>query len=765
MKQLLTALAFFCVTSAAWAEEFIIKDIRVEGLQRISAGTVFNYLPVKVGDELTDNDVQGIIRSLFKSKYFNDVQVASDDGVLVIKVSERPAISSIEFIGNKDIDGDELTKSLSQIGFAEGQVFEQAMLERVELELQRQYFSRGKYGVDIQSEVTPLSRNRVGIRITMAEGVVATIGEINIVGNENYDDDELIEEIESSTGGWLSFLTKDNQYSRQKLSADLETIRSFYLDRGYVDFTVESTQVTISDDKKQIFITVNITEGERYKVDEVRLAGNLIVPEEQLFDLVTIRKNSVFSRKAINDSSKNLTDRLGNDGYAFANVNAVPDIDREAREVDLTFFVDPGRRAYVRRINIAGNSKTRDEVLRQEMRQQESAWIDTGKVEQSRERISRLGYFEDVNVETIPVTGTSDQVDLDFDVTETASGSVSAGIGFSQSDGIIFNANLTQRNFLGSGKHIRLGFNNSDVNTVYSFGYTNPFATIDGISQGFNAFYRETDAREANLANYSTDTLGGDVNFGIPIAEEDRITLALGFERTEIDLPNDRRFIVPRYEEFIEREGDSFTAFPVTIGWTSDSRDNALLPTRGMEQSLSAEVAVPGGDLQFYKLRYRNTWFRPISDDLTFSLRTDLGYADGYGSTSELPFFENFYAGGIRSVRGYQANTLGIREFTPSGDDQPIGGNLLVTGGAEVIFPVPFMKKTLRSFRLSTFIDFGNVYDVDQSFDASLLRYSTGVSAIWISPFGAMSFSIAAPLNAQSGDEKEAFQFSLGSTF
>ena len=398
MKRLLTALAIFCVTSAAWAEEFIIKDIRVEGLQRISAGTVFNYLPVKVGDELTENDVQGIIRSLFKSKYFNDVQVASDDGVLVIKVSERPAISSIEFVGNKDIDGDELTKSLSQIGFAEGQVFEQAMLERVELELQRQYFSRGKYGVDIQSEVTPLSRNRVGIRITMSEGVVATIGEINIVGNENYDDDELIEEIESSTGSFLSFITKDNQYSRQKLSADLETIRSFYLDRGYVDFTVESTQVTISDDKKQIFITINVTEGERYKIDEVRLAGNLIVPEEQLFDLVTIRRNSVFSRKAINDSSKNLTDRLGNDGYAFANVNAVPEIDKEAREVDLTFFVDPGRRAYVRRINISGNSKTRDEVLRQEMRQQESAWIDTGKVEQSRERISRLGYFEAVKL-------------------------------------------------------------------------------------------------------------------------------------------------------------------------------------------------------------------------------------------------------------------------------------------------------------------------------------------------------------------------------
>ncbi|AFJ01886.1 Outer membrane protein assembly factor YaeT precursor [Methylophaga frappieri] len=758
MRKLFTVLALICFSSSVWAEEFIIEDIRVEGLQRISAGTVFNYLPVKIGDELTDNDVQGIIRSLFKSKYFNDVQVESDAGVLVIRVSERPAISSIEFVGNKDIDGDELTKSLRQIGFAEGQVFEQAMLERVELELQRQYFSRGKYGVDIQSEVTPLSRNRVGVRINMTEGAVATIGEINIVGNASYDDDELLDAIESSTGGWLSFITKDNQYSRQRLSADLETIRSFYLDRGYVDFTVESTQVTISDDKKQIFVTINISEGERYKINDVRLAGNLIAPKEELFELVTIRNNAVFSRKAINDSSENLTDRLGNDGYAFANVNAVPDINRETREVNLTFFVDPGRRAYVRRINISGNSKTRDEVIRQEMRQQESAWINTQKVEQGRERVSRLGYFEDVNVETLPVTGTSDQVDLNYDVTETASGSISAGIGFSQSDGIIFNANLTQRNFLGSGKHIRFGFNNSDFNTTYSFGYTNPFATIDGISQGFNTFYREIDAREANLANYSTKTLGGDINFGVPISENNRISLALGYEQTELDLSDFNT--IQRYEDFIAREGDKFNAFPVTVGWTSDSRDNALLPTRGMEQRITFEVAVPGGDLQYYKLRYNNNWYRPISDDLTFALRTDLGYADGYGSTSELPFFENFYAGGIRSVRGFRANTLGIRE-----DDQPLGGNLLVTGGAEIIFPVPFMRKSLRSFRLSTFFDVGNVYDQDQSFDAGLLRYSTGVSAIWISPFGAMSFSIAAPLNAESGDEKEVFQFQLGSTF
>lgn len=758
MKKLLHVLLAMCLSSAAFAENFVIKDIRVEGLQRISPGTVFNYLPVKVGDEMTDNDAKGIIRSLYKSKYFEDVALEEQDDVLIIKVTERPAISSIELVGNKDVDSAELLKSLRQIGFGEGQVYEQAMLEKVELELERQYFSRGKYGVVINSEVTPLSRNRVAIRINMAEGVVATIKGINIVGNKSFDEDDLKAEFQTTTGTWLSFITGDNQYSRQKLSADLESLKSYYLDRGYVDFTVESTQVAITEDKKSIFITINISEGDKYKINEVRLAGNLIVPEQELFDLVTIKRNAVFSRKAITQSTENLTNRLGNDGYAFANVNAVPDIDREMDEVNLTFFVDPGRRAYVRRISISGNSKTRDEVLRREFRQQESAWISTEKVEQSKARVSRLGYFEDVNVETTPVAGSQDQVDLDFTVAETPSGSLSAGVGYSQSDGIIFNANVTQKNFLGSGKHISFGFNNSSINTVYSFGYTNPFATVDGISQGFNAYYRETDADQANIATYTLNAFGGDLTFGIPISENNRINMGIGYENTQVDVPSDSR--ITRYSDFIDRKGDTFNTFTLNLGWSSDSRDNALLPTRGLSQSVRAEVAVPGGDLQYYKLRYKNNMYFPLSSDLTFALKGELGYGEGYGDTEELPFFQNFYAGGIRSVRGFRANTLGVKE-----DDQPLGGNLMVTGGAEVIFPVPFMKKTLKSFRLSAFADFGNVYDVDQDFETSLLRYSTGLSAIWISPFGAMTVSIAAPFNEQDGDETETFQFSLGSTF
>lgn len=761
MNKLLISILLLLLTSSAFADSFVIKDIRVEGLQRISAGTVFNLLAVKVGDEMSNKDAKSIIRALYKSKYFDDVQVERQDDVLVIKVNERPAISSIELVGNKDLDSKELLKSLSNMGFGEGQVYQQSMLERVELELERQYFSRGKYGVTIESDVTPLDRNRVAIRITMAEGVAATISGINIVGNTSFDQEDLKADFQSSTGSFLSFFTHDNQYSRQKLSADLESLRSFYLDRGYVDFTVESTQVSITDDKKQMFITINVSEGNKYSIKEVRLAGDLIIPEEELFEFILIKKNAIFSRKIITESTELLTERLGNDGYAFANINAVPDIDRENQKVTLTFFVDPGRRAYVRRINIMGNTKTRDVVLRREFRQQEASWISTEKVEQSRTRVQRLGYFENANVETVPVPGTTDQVDLDFNVTETASGSLSAGLGFSGSDGLIFNANVTQRNFLGSGKHINFGFNNSSVNTVYSMGYTNPFATVDGISQGFSLFYRKTDADEANIANYSTDNWGGDINFGIPISEINRLFLSVGYENTDLKLPSDNT--VQRYQDFVDEEGDQFDTYSVTLGWSSDTRDNAILPTRGMSHNVTANISTPIGSLQYYKLRYRTSWFTPVTDDLTFAMRGDLGYGDAYGDTTDFPFFENFYAGGMRSVRGFKSNTLGVK--TQNEDEDALGGNLLTTAGAELIFPIPFMKRTLKSFRLSAFADVGNVYDIDEDFDAGLLRYSTGISAIWLSPFGAMTISVAKPFNEQDDDTTENFQFQLGSTF
>lgn len=758
MNKLLNIIFLMLLTGTALAESFVIEDIRVEGLQRISEGTVFNYLPVKTGDEMTDSSAKSIIRALYKSKYFNDVGVEREDNVLVIKVSERPAISRIEFTGNKDLTTEDLLKSLRQVGFAEGQVYEQAMLERVELELERQYFSRGKYGVNIESEVTPLSQNRVAIKVSMEEGLVATIGGVNIVGNVRFEESELLAQLGSSKGNLLSIVTRDNQYSRQKLSADLETLRSYYLDRGYVDFTVESTQVSITDDKKKIFITINISEGDVYQVNEVRLAGDLIIDEQELFKYITIKQNATFSRKQVTKSSEYLTDRLGNDGYAFANVNAVPDIDRDNRAVTLTFYVDPGRRAYVRRINIVGNSKSRDEVLRRELRQQEASWISTGNVELSKARIERLGYFEDVNVETIPVPGTADQVDLDLSVTEVSSGSLSAGAGFSGSDGLILNANVVQSNFLGSGKSVSFGFNNSDVNTVYNFGYTDPYATVDGISQGFSTFYRETDSDEANIASFDTDVWGGSVNFGIPIAANNRISLALGYENTQLDITEG--FTVSRYSDFIAKEGDSYDTYSVTLGWSTNTRNNPVLPTRGRLQSLTASTSLPFGSLQYYKLRYKDQWFKPVTEDLTLALSGNLGYGDSYGDTDEFPFFQNFYAGGQKSVRGFKSNTLGIKE-----NSEALGGNLLVAGGAELLFPLPFVKKQIKSFRLSAFTDFGNVYDQEEDFDLSLLRYSAGLSAIWVSPFGPVSVSIAQAFNEQDDDETEVFQFAVGSTF
>jgi outer membrane protein insertion porin family len=509
-----------------------------------------------------------------------------------------------------------------------------------------------------------------------------------------------------------------------------------------------------------MFITINIAEGERYQIKEVRLAGDLIVPEEELFNLVILKKDAIFSRKQVTKSSEYLTNRLGNDGYAFANVNAVPKIDRENRLVTLTFYVDPGRRAYVRRINIEGNSKTRDEVVRRELRQQEASWISTTNVESSRERIQRLGYFEDVNVETIPVPGTADQVDLDFTVTEQSSGSLSAGLGFSQSDGLLINANITQQNFMGSGKHVSFGFNNSDTNTVYSFGYTNPFATVDGISQGFNAFYRETDTDNSsnNVATFNTDVWGGSVNFGIPISDSNRIGLGFGYESTELKIPENTT--VRRYSDFVAEEGDNYDTFSLTLSWASNTRNHAVLPTRGKLQRLSAQVAVPGGSLQYYKLNYEDRRFTPLNDRLTLAYGGRIGYGAAYGSTDEYPFFENFYAGGQKSVRGFKSNTLGIKDGRES-----LGGNFLVTAGAEIIFPLPFVKKQIKSIRFSAFTDVGNVYDQDENFDAGLLRYSAGLSAIWISPFGPVSVSVAQPFNEQDNDETEIFQFAVGSTF
>ncbi len=733
---------------------FTVTDIRVEGLQRIAPGTVFSYLPVKTGETFDETRSVEAVRALFKTGFFKDVRIEHDQGVLVVVVQERPAISTIEITGNKDIESEPLLKSLKDIGFAEGRVFDRSLLDKVEQELQRQYFSRGKYAVKITTTVNPLERNRVGINIDVSEGRAARIKKISIVGNKVFDDETLLEDFELSTPTLLSFYTGVDQYSKQKLSGDLETLRSYYLDRGYINFNIDSTQVSITPDKNDIYITINVTEGDQFRVKEVRLAGDLVVEPPVLFPLVELNPGDVFSRKYVTETVKSISEKLGDQGYAFANVNTIPEVDQNTKEVVVTFFVDPGKRVYVNRINMVGNTRTRDEVLRREMRQMEGGWFSTSAVERSKVRLDRLGYFEEVNVETPTVPGTNDQIDVNYSVTEQPSGNLMVGLGYSQSSGILFNASVTQDNFLGSGKRVGFTFNNSDVNTVYSFTYLNPYYTIDGVSRGFGAYYRTTDASEANLSNYTTDVRGATVTYGVPINEFD--TVRLGGEFQQMDLST-TFYSSQEILDFVAQNGDSYNIPSISASWSHDSRNRAIFPDRGSSQQAAAEFTIPGTDLDFYKLTYEHQAYVPLTKSFTLMLNGEISYGDGYGDLDTLPFFENYYAGGVRSVRGFKDNTLGPRDSL----NDPLGGGFRTVANLEVIFPPPFFTKS-NSFRMSTFVDVGNVYADYSDFDAAELRYSAGVGATWLSPLGALSFSLAKPLNDKAGDETQIFQFTIG---
>ena len=757
-RPIILSIMLCSVANIAYAfDAFIVKDIRLEGLGRISAGTVFNYLPVTVGEKFSIDDTPAAISALYKTGLFKDIRLERDDNVLVVRVEERPAISKITFEGNTDIETEELSHALKNIGFAEGRVFNRSLLDKVELELQRQYFSLGKYAVRIESTVTPLSRNRIAIQIDISEGLIARIKQINFVGNQSVSDEDLRDEIKSNTGGWFSFITKDYQYSSIQLAADLETLRSFYLDQGYINFNIDSTQVSITPDKKNVYITINITEGDKYTVSSVKLIGNLIVSEAELFDKMTIKSGSVFSGKEITKSREAILEEIGNEGYAFANVNAVPDIDLENKTVKLDFFVDPGKRVYVRRINFSGNLKTRDEVLRREMRQMEGGWLSTKDVKRSLTRLERLGYFEDVTLETPRVPHTDDQVDINYNVIERPSGNLMAGMGYSQTYGILFNASIIQDNFLGSGKRVGITFDNSQFMTTYRFSYLNPYTTIDGVSRGFNLFYRTMNAEYANLSRYTTDAFGMGLNYGLPVTEFNNINVGTAFDHTQL---NTTDYTAQEVFDFIKTNGDTYNSYRLNASFRHDTRNRALFPDRGMLQSFSGEVALPFSDLSFYKMQYRHQWLYPLITDYIFLLKGQIAYGDGYGENEHLPFFENYYAGGPRTVRGFRGNTLGPLDSR----GLPWGGNLKLVGNAEIILPIPFIKK-MRSFRWSAFIDTGNVYGSDENFDTSELRYSTGLSAIWLSPLGILSFSFAKPLNKKEGDQLELFQFTIGTTF
>ncbi len=748
-------LGWILVGSAA--EPFVVDDIRVEGLQRISAGTVFNYLPIKIGDRIEESVTADAIRALFQTGFFKDIRIEREGDTLVVFVTERPSIDNIEFSGNKSVDTEDLEEQLKTIGFAEGRVFNRSDFDQVEQELERLYFGLGKYAVQVKSTVTPLERNRVGVRFDISEGKAARIKQINIVGNEVFDEEDLLDLFNLTTSGWFTWFTKRDQYSRQKLAADLEILRAHYLDRGYINFNIDSTQVSLTPDKKDVYITVNVSEGAEYTLSEVNLAGDLIVDEEELFDKITVSRGDVFSRKEITKSSADLAGRLGDEGYAFSNVNAIPEVNEEDKTVAVTFFVDPGKRVYVRRINFRGNTKTRDVVLRREMRQMEAGWISTSAVERSRVRLQRLGFFNEVNVETPAVPGTTDQVDVNFSLEERPSGNLVAGLGFSQDQGVIVSASVTQENFLGTGNRVSATFNNSRANRQFQVSYLNPYYTIDGISRGFDAYYRTTDAADANVSDYTTDELGAGVTFGIPITEFDQINVGLAAERIDF-----KPGVNPSREvlAFRDSAGDQFTNLLLTASFARDTRNSRLLPDRGRLSSISTEIGLPILDLSYYKLRLRHQQFFPLARDFVLVADGTFGYGDGISGTDRLPLIDNFFAGGIRSVRGYEGNTLGPRDSL----GEPLGGSKLLTGSLELIVPLPFVENS-RQVRLTGFFDFGNVFGQGDDLDLGELRTSAGVSAIWLSPLGALTFSFAVPLNDESQDDTQPLQFTFGTSF
>lgn len=755
---LISALLILASTaSAQTVDPFTVENIRVEGLARITEGTVLNYLPVKEGDTLDARRAQEAIRALFDTGFFRDISLLRDGDTLVVEVAERPAISDITIEGNKAIKTEELRKGLQGIGLAEGEIFDQQKLDIIEQELTRQYYSRGKYSVEVSTSVSTLERNRVGISIDIKEGETARIKHINVVGNEVFDDDTLVDEFESDTSNWLSWYSKDDQYSREKLGGDLEKLRSYYMDRGYLEYNLESAQVSITPDKQKIAITANVQEGEVFRVTDVNITGNTVVPKEELMALIEIEPGQIFSRKQVESTADNISSVLANIGYAFANVTPVPDIDSENREVSINFFVDPGNRVYVRRVEFLGNYKTRDRVLRREMRQFEGAWFSQAAVERSRIRLQRLGYFSEVNIETPEVPGTDDQVDIQVTVEERPSGSFVTGFGYSQNTGGIFSAQIRQRNFLGSGKQVTAGINVSKVYQQFNASYINPYYTEDGVSRGFNIGYSTVDQAQANISDYSTNVASAGTIWGIPVTEVDGVRLGLTLDRTEIDAgPEAPQDIL----DFLEEEGDSFDTVRASAEFTHDTRNSYYTPTDGNLQRIGLEVATPGSNVEYYKVHYETENYWPLNDTFTFALGGQIGYGDGYGETSSLPFFENFFAGGPRSVRGYDDNTLGPKDQF----DNPIGGAFKVTGSAEILFPPPLLKDVADT-RISMFVDFGNIYQDFDAFDAGEMRYAAGIGATWQAPVGPISLSVAFPFNDQPGDETEVVQFLFGDVF
>ncbi len=773
IKHLVAILSSLYATSSFAMQPFIVKHIKVEGIQRTEAGTVFSYLPVKVGDTMNDEKSIAAIKALYATGFFKDVRIEADRDVLIVVVQERPAIASIDIVGAKEIKKDTLKTSLKQIGLAESRILDRSLLDKAVQELKRQYIGRGHYAVKVVATLTPLERNRVDVSFNITEGDVAKIHKIGIIGNHVFKEKDLVKLFSLSTPNWLSWFTDDDQYSKTKLSADEETLRSYYQNRGYLEFAINSTDVSITPDKKDIYITINITEGPKYTVSGVKFAGDKLIPEAELRKMVSVKAGDIFDREKITDSIKLISDRLSDEGYAFANVNAIPDLDKKNHTATFTFSIDPGHRVYVRRINITGNTRTKDEVIRREFRQMEGGWYMGQNIKDSKNRIDRLGYFSDSNIETPAVVGTNDQVDLNLNVTERPTGNISVGAGYASAEGLILNGSISENNIFGTGNQASISVNTSILNRVIDLSYTNPYYTDAGTSLGYDLYRRDVNPSALMLGQYQTNTTGAMVRYGVPVTDIDTIHYGFGLEETTINLVNYAalypyygvynpylNFTSPVYTQFVQQFGNYNTTVKGTIGWSRDTRNNAFFPTEGSMVSAYTEMGLPGGSLKYYKVTGQDMWFHDLYKDITLMLEGQLGVGGGYGG-KPLPFFDNFFAGGVGSVRGYDISSLGPKDSYY----EPIGGNKMVTGSAEVYFPMPGIKDK-KSVRLSTFVDGGQVYGNSQiPLQGGGLRYAAGVALTWISPVGPLKFSFAQPINPQPLDNIQRFQFMLGNIF
>ena len=758
----LRALACAVVSLPAWAvDPFTVRDIRVEGLQRIEAGTVFASLPLRVGDRYTDDKGAAAIRALFALGLFKDVRLETQGDVLVVVVQERPSVASLEFIGLKEFDKDVLVKALRDVGLSEGRPFDKALADKAEQELKRQYISRSLYGAEVVSTATPIDRNRVNLTFTITEGGPAKITQMDIVGNQAFSDATLRDQFNLDTGGWMSWYTKSDRYSRTKLNADLEALRSFYLSRGFLEFRIDSTQVTMSPNKQDMAIAINISEGERYVISGVKLEGNYLDRDDEFKALVKIAVGKPYNAETVAETTKAFTDYFGKFGFAFARVEAKPQIDRRNNRVQFVLQAEPSRRAYVRRIQVAGNDRTRDEVIRREFRQLEAAWYDSDKIRLSRDRVDRLGFFTQVNVETVEVPGAPDQVDLLFTVAEKPTGSISLGAGFSSAEKVTLSFGIRQENAFGSGNYLAVEVNTSKYNRNLVLSTTDPYFTRNGISRTVDVFQRTTRPFLGDINAYSLINSGAGLRFGVPVTETDTVFMGVNAEQTEIrtgtGLPD-------AYLEYAQKFGATSSALPLTLGWSRDGRDSALVPTRGSLQRVNADVSV-GGDVRYLRASYQFQQYFPLTKKYTLAFNTDLGWGQGLKG-QEYPLFKNFYVGGLGSVRGFEQSTLGPTRPTSSTNLAPIylGGSKKVVFNAEFITPFPGAGND-RTLRLFGFTDIGRAFGENENISLGDLRASAGIGLSWISPMGPLRFSYAMPIRQQTGDKIQRLQFQIGTSF